>query len=108
MRPDILNPLFTPITSLTGIGPKLSLVLSKLLIGGDGTQIANISDVLFHLPTGIIDRRNQPKIMDALEGSLATLEVCVDRHDQPPKHNKRIPYKAVSYTHLTLPTTPYV
>ena len=93
MRPDILNPLFAPVTSLSGVGPKLGLALSKLLKGGDGSEMAHVADLLFHMPTGIIDRRNRPKVMDAHEGALATLEVQVDRHEPPPKHNKRLPYK---------------
>ena len=31
MRPDILNPLFRPVTSLAGIGPKLAVALRRLL-----------------------------------------------------------------------------
>jgi len=97
MRPDVLNPLFAPITSLSGVGPKLGLALSKLLKGGDGSEVAHVADLLFHMPTGIIDRRNRPKIMDAPQGTIATLEVRVDRHEPPPKHNRKIPYKV--YVH---------
>ncbi|MGI9357047.1 MAG: ATP-dependent DNA helicase RecG [Rhizobiaceae bacterium] len=97
MRPGILNPLFSPVTSLSGVGPKLGLALSKLLKGGDGSEMAHVVDLLFHMPTGIIDRRNRPNIINAHDGALATIEVRVNRHKPPPKHNKRIPYKV--YVH---------
>ena len=93
MRPTLLNPLFAPVTSLAGIGPKLSIALSKLLRGGDGKVQAHVADLLFHLPHGLIDRRNQPEIMGAAEGVLSTLKVRVDRHEPPPRGNNRVPYK---------------
>jgi len=93
MRPSLLNPLFAPVTTLTGIGPKLSLALTKLLKGGDGSEMAQVGDLLFHLPSGLIDRRNRPDIMGAHEGVLSTIEVRVDKHEPPPRGNHRVPYK---------------
>ena len=93
MRPSLLNPLFAPVTTLTGIGPKLSLALTKLLKGGDGSEMAQVGDLLFHLPSGLIDRRNRPDIMGAHEGVLSTIEVRVDKHEPPPRSNHRVPYK---------------
>lgn len=93
MRPTLLNPLFSPVVSLTGIGPKLSVALSRLLRGGEGTDEAVIGDLLFHMPSGLIDRRNQPLIMDAHEGVLSTIKVRVDRHQPPPRGNARVPYR---------------
>jgi len=58
MRPSVLNPLFAPLISLDGIGPKLEKSLSRLLKGGD--DVARVGDLLFHLPHSIIDRRNRP------------------------------------------------
>ncbi len=97
MRPDILNTLFAPVTSLSGVGPKLGTALTKLLKGGDGTQAATVGDLLFHMPASIIDRRHRPKIMDAVQGTIVTLEVRVDRHEPPPRHNRRVPYRV--YVH---------
>ncbi len=45
MRPDLLNPLFAPVTSLTGIGPKLAPLYDRLL--GDAQHPARIIDLLF-------------------------------------------------------------
>ncbi len=97
MRPEILNSLFAPVTNLAGIGPKLAVALTRLLKGGDGTEAAKVGDLLFHLPSGLIDRRNQPTITGAAEGALATIKVRVDRHQPPPRGNRRIPYRV--YVH---------
>ncbi len=84
MRPEILFPLFAPVTSLKGVGPRLGELFEKL-----GTP--QVVDLLWHLPTGLIDRRFQPKIAAAQDGAIATLTVTVDAHQKP--HNKRQPYR---------------
>ena len=91
MRPAILNPLFRPVTSLAGIGPKLAGALAKLL--GTGEDEPRVVDLLFHLPVAIIDRSKQPGIAASSEGQIVTLKVRVDRHQPPPRGNKRIPYR---------------
>ena len=93
MRPSVLNPLFAPVTSLAGIGPKLGAVLTKLLRGGNGRDTAPVAGLLFHMPSGVVDRRNQPKIAGAIEGELVTLRVVVGRHEAPPRGNNRVPYR---------------
>ncbi|MEP0945182.1 MAG: ATP-dependent DNA helicase RecG [Rhizobiaceae bacterium] len=95
MRPTLLNPLFAPVSSLNGIGPKLSIALTRLMKGGGGEGIdqAVVGDLLFHLPSGLIDRRAQPAIMDAVEGALSTIKARVDRHQPPPRGNQRVPYR---------------
>ncbi len=84
MRPEVLYPLFAPITSLSGIGPKLAAAMQK--IGLD-----TVLDLLWHLPSGIIDRRYNPTIADADEGRVATLRITVDHHIPPA--NRRGPYR---------------
>ncbi|MEX2318206.1 MAG: ATP-dependent DNA helicase RecG, partial [Bauldia sp.] len=91
MRPAILNPVFRPVTSLTGIGPKLGVTLARLL--GTGEEEPRVVDLLFHLPVSIIDRSKQPGIAASSEGQIVTLKVRVDRHQPPPRGNKRIPYR---------------
>ncbi len=97
MRPSILNPLFAPLASLDGIGPKLEKALTRLLKGGDTAEMARVGDLLFHLPHSIIDRRNQPGIARAGEGAIVTIKVRVDRHQPPPRGNRRVPYRV--YVH---------
>ncbi|WP_022721950.1 ATP-dependent DNA helicase RecG [Rhodopseudomonas sp. B29] len=89
MRPEILNPLFAPVTSLSGVGPKQDKLFRYLLDRADTPRLA---DLLLHLPTGVIDRRARPKIRDAVPGTVVTLEVTVDRHRAPPPGRSRAPY----------------
>jgi ATP-dependent DNA helicase RecG len=89
MRPLLLNPLFAPVTSLAGVGPKQDRLL-RYLLGRDETP--RLVDLLLHLPASVIDRRARPKIRDAVPGNVVTLEVTVDRHRPPPPRNSRAPY----------------
>ncbi|MGI9352246.1 MAG: ATP-dependent DNA helicase RecG [Rhizobiaceae bacterium] len=93
MRPEILNSLFEPVSNLEGIGPKLTKTLSRLFLGRETGDPARISQLLFHIPHSIIDRRNRPTIATAVEGVVSTFEVTVDKHIAPPRGNRRIPYR---------------
>jgi ATP-dependent DNA helicase RecG len=85
MRPEILFPLFAPVTSLQGVGPRFAKLIEKAA----GPQVV---DLLWHLPGGIIDRRFSPKLAEAPEGAIVTLTLRVDRHFPAPGNGKR-PYK---------------
>jgi ATP-dependent DNA helicase RecG len=89
MRPALLNPLFTPVTSLAGVGPKQDRLLRYLL---DRDETPRLVDLLLHLPASVIDRRARPKIRDAMPGTVVTLEVTVDRHRPTPARNPRAPH----------------
>jgi ATP-dependent DNA helicase RecG len=89
MRPALLNPLFAPVTSLAGVGPRQDK-LFRYLLGRDDTP--RLVDLLLHLPASVIDRRARPKIRDAVPGTVATLEVTVDRHRPTPSRNARAPH----------------
>ncbi|MEK9285587.1 ATP-dependent DNA helicase RecG [Bradyrhizobium sp. ISRA442] len=89
MRPSLLNPLFAPVTSLPGVGPKQDKLLRYLL---DRDETPRLVDLLLHLPSNVIDRRARPKIRDAVPGTVVTLEVTIDRHRPPPPRNARAPY----------------
>src|SRR4051795_6936132 len=89
MRPALLNPLFTPATSLGGVGPKQDRLLRYLL---DRDETPRLVDLLLHLPSQVIDRRARPKIRDAVPGTIVTLEVTVDRHRPTPGRNSRAPH----------------
>ena len=89
MRPALLNPLFAPVTSLAGVGPKQDK-LFRYLLGRDETP--RLVDLLLHLPASVIDRRARPKIRDAVPGTVVTLEVTVDRHRPAPGGRSRAPY----------------
>jgi ATP-dependent DNA helicase RecG len=84
MRPEILFPLFKPATSLKGVGPRIAKLIET--VAGP-----NVVDLIWHLPSGIIDRRYAPKVAEATPGVIATMTLRVDTHKKPP--NKRLPYK---------------
>ncbi|WP_085978888.1 ATP-dependent DNA helicase RecG [Rhodopseudomonas palustris] len=89
MRPPLLNPLFAPVTSLPGVGPKQDKLFRYLL---DRSETPRLVDLLLHLPVSVIDRRARPKIRDAVPGSMVTLEVTVDRHRPAPGGRSRAPH----------------
>jgi ATP-dependent DNA helicase RecG len=93
MRPEILNPLFRPVTSLDGVGPKIAVAIRRLITGSEVGEPPRVVDLLFHLPVAVIDRRNQPGIALSPEGAIVTLKVRVNRHQKPPRGNRRIPYR---------------
>ena len=89
MRPAVLNPLFAPVTSLSGVGPKQDKLLRYLL---DRSETPRLVDLLLHMPASVIDRRSRPKLRDAVVGSVVTLELTIDRHRPPGGRNARAPY----------------
>lgn len=93
MRPQALNPLFASAAGLKGIGPRLEKVLARLIgHGGELSQPVRIIDLLFHLPSGVVDRRSRPEIKDLPQTGIVTVLVTVMRHRPPPRGPKRIPY----------------
>ncbi len=95
MRPPVLNPLFAALSALPGIGPKLEKLFGHLLVGGDGRP--RVVDLLFHLPTGFVDRRNQPKLSEVVPDTVVTVAVTVERHRPPPPNRPRAPYNIDTY-----------
>lgn len=93
MRPSELTPLFASAQSLTGIGPRLAVLLKKCLALPPGITEPRVLDLLWHLPTGVIDRRAEPSLADAVPGSIVTLKVRVLKHKAPPRGNHKAPYK---------------
>jgi len=91
MRPSILDPLFAAVTTLEGVGPKVAAQLQTLLIG-NGAEV-RVRDLLFHLPSGLIDRRKRAEIATAPEGGIVTLTVRIDRHQAPGRGQKSVPYR---------------
>ena len=86
MRPEILYDLFKPITALKGVGPRIGALIERRT----GPRLVHL---LWHLPSGLVDRRHAPKISNAIAGTVATITVRVDQHRKPP--NKRVPYKVL-------------
>jgi ATP-dependent DNA helicase RecG len=93
MRPHQLIPLFAAAKSLAGIGPRMEILLKKALRLPPGVGEPRIIDLLWHTPTGVIDRRATPTVAEAVPGTIATLEVRVLKHKPAPRGNNRAPYK---------------
>jgi ATP-dependent DNA helicase RecG len=68
MRPELLNPLFTEVDALNGVGPALARPLQKLGLG-------RIVDLLFHLPLGRVNRHAVDRLDDAVPGEHVALVV---------------------------------
>lgn len=84
MRPEILFPLFKPVTALPGVGPRVAKAIET--VAGP-----HVVDLLWHLPSGLIDRRYAPRVAEARTGEIATMTVRIERHVKP--GNPRLPYK---------------
>ncbi len=86
MRPEILYPLFAPVKTLPGVGPRLAEKFAK--VAGE-----RVIDVLMLRPAGYIDRRRRASIMEAPEGAVATLDVNVLEHIKPAR--PKAPYRVL-------------
>src|SRR5437763_2759146 len=89
MRSALLNRLFAPVTALPGIGPQLARLIEKAA----GPLVV---DLMWHLPTGLIDRRAAPAI-GALNprdwpDAIVTVRAKVERHQ--PGFGRR-PYRVI-------------
>ncbi|WP_395516140.1 ATP-dependent DNA helicase RecG [Pseudorhizobium flavum] len=92
MRPAILDPLFSPVASLSGVGPKLAELIARVT-GREDAEDCRVVDLLFHAPVSIIDRRNRPGIALAPQGAIVTIQGRVDRHQPPPPGKANLPYR---------------
>ncbi|HUP66687.1 MAG TPA: ATP-dependent DNA helicase RecG [Sphingomicrobium sp.] len=68
MRPEILNPLFAELEAMKGIGPQLSKLLKKL-------GLTRVVDLVYHLPTGSIERIEATAASAALLGRNVILDL---------------------------------
>jgi ATP-dependent DNA helicase RecG len=85
VRPAILDKLFAPVTALPGIGSQSAKLFERLA----GPLVL---DLLWHLPTGIVDRRASPPIRQLEADRVATLTVRVEAHQ--PGFGRR-PYRVL-------------
>lgn len=70
MRPEILFPLFTPVTSLKGVGPRVAPLLER--VAGP-----LVRDVLWLQPHSLI-RRTPASLAAAVDGEIMTFEVVIE------------------------------
>jgi len=85
VRPAILDLLFAPVTALPGIGTQLAKLFERLA----GPLVV---DLLWHLPSGIVDRRASPPIKEFQRDQIVTIAVRVEAH-QPGRGSR--PYRVI-------------
>lgn len=73
MRPEVLFPLFQPVTGLRGVGPRVAAAMERL-------GVTRVLDMLWLLPTGAVDRSYRPALEDAEPSRIITVEVEVTEH----------------------------
>ena len=83
MRPEILFPLFAPVTALKGVGSRVAPLLER--VAGP-----RVRDVLFLAPQAIV-RREPAKATHAAEGAVQTFMVTIESHQRPARAN--LPWK---------------
>jgi ATP-dependent DNA helicase RecG len=93
LRPPLLDPLFAPVGSLPGIGPKLAAGLDRLL--GEAGQPARVLDLLLHVPSHHVRRELKGSIAEAPAGEPVTLAVEVTAHRPPPFGRGRAPFRVL-------------
>ena len=85
-RPEVLFPLFSKITSLPGVGPKIAASLESF-------KVTRPRDLVFTLPYDIIDRRIVETVDGILEPTTLTVEVQIIKHSSA--QIRRKPYRVI-------------
>ena len=87
MRPDILNRYFTPVSAVSGVGPKTVKHFARLF-GLPEDEEPKLVRLLTHIPAGVIDRRNMPEIaFAAFATSLSFTTFAVSAYSASPEIN---------------------
>ncbi|MEM6904561.1 MAG: ATP-dependent DNA helicase RecG [Pseudomonadota bacterium] len=85
-RPEILYPLFADLTGLPGIGPKTVQAFGRL-------GLSKPADLLFLMPTGLVDRRLRESLREVDPGETVTVLAEIGEHRPSPARNR--PYRVV-------------
>jgi ATP-dependent DNA helicase RecG len=93
MRPSVLDPLFAPVSSISGIGPRIAGLIERIVADTGAAKEPRIADLLLTPPHAVIDRRNRPGIAGSAEGAIVTLDLRVDRHMPSPRGKPNVPYR---------------
>ncbi len=92
MRSPLLNPWFSDIRTLKGVGDKVAELIERAF---SARSPGRLKDLLTTPPNSVIDRSNRPGIAGALQGDVATFEVTIGRHR--PGGSRTAPYKIKVY-----------
>jgi ATP-dependent DNA helicase RecG len=93
MRPSLLDPFFGRVAALPGVGPKTARLFDRLL-ARPGAE-ARVVDLLFHLPSNVIDRSARPTIAAAPLDTMVVLKACVTEHRRPQGRYSKSPYRVL-------------
>ncbi|HMK90338.1 MAG TPA: ATP-dependent DNA helicase RecG [Methylocystis sp.] len=93
MRPTLLDPLFGRAKTLPGVGPRLAQLFDRLLARPG--QEARLVDLLFHTPTGALDRRARPRLAEAPLDTMVLVKVRVVEHRKPEGRYAKGPFKVL-------------
>ncbi|MEM9223992.1 MAG: ATP-dependent DNA helicase RecG [Pseudomonadota bacterium] len=80
IRATDIGPLTRAVNRLPGVGAARAERLANLF-GRDSAAETRVFDVLSHLPTALIDRRQLVSVADAPERGVATLTIKILRHE---------------------------
>lgn len=84
-RPFILDPLFRSVATIKGVGPR-TLKFYEKLTGG-----TKLLDIIFHKPSGVLERKFVPQIKSAKVGETVCVKVIIEKHT--PNERKSQPYR---------------
>ncbi|MBP6876522.1 MAG: ATP-dependent DNA helicase RecG [Phenylobacterium sp.] len=87
MRPEILFPLYAPITTIKGVGARVAPLLEKL-------AGPIVRDVAFLRPHSVI-RREPATVASAVEGAVQIFEVQIDAYKRP--RSPQQPWRVETY-----------
>lgn len=87
MRPEILFPLYAPLSQLTGMGPETVKIVKRL-------NMTRVVDMIWHLPSGIAHFPLKQSLKSSKTGDPLAIVVKVTAYDIPLKAT-RYPYKVV-------------
>ena len=80
MRPEILFPLFGPITGLKGVGERIAPLLER--VAGP-----RVRDLIMLPPQGVVSRR-PAQAAELGEGEIWTVTVMIDAHQKPSRYGQ--------------------
>ncbi len=86
MRPDILNPLFSEVQSLKGVGPRLNKPLERL-------KLQRVKDILYHFPHDFTHRNYRETLDIGDVGHNIIIKITVV--DMRSGHNYRSPLRII-------------
>ena len=84
MRSEKINSIYSPITTLPGIGPKIENLFNRI-------GIYRKLHFLWHIPYNVIKREKHNNLQDAKINSLISIKVKILEHR--PSKFKRQPYR---------------